>query len=418
MTDRQPANSGELSSFLHLTGFRPLILALIAGLAGAYGLFIALDEPAQWQARYVLNASRIADDDLSTLELDIFVEEIAQTARFPQVENAVGDRLGLVYEEDYEITVNQSAQSAQFVDFNVVSEDPDDARAVAIETAIEAMTITLTEILGGHEAAADQIQEVIDADEAQIVDLTVDAGGFTPTVAYDIAVQNVLQRRLDIANPPTEPCTLDDGTQDRCEIEYTGPTLAELEAEVARLAPIQREYTSLDANAQASRERLTARNDSIRDTRAALVSVESERENQLILDEVVTEETSRIAGLLSGLLLFAVPAALLCILAFWIYDLIRPKPAHLDPASASFDSAGMLDAGDERQALPEAHITPLTVVDEDDYEYYDDEYDDEFDDEYEEDDYEAEDSDSDDDPEPPERPDEPRWGRRADTKAG
>ena len=103
MTDREAAKSGELSSFLHLTGWRPLLLVLIAGLAGAYGLFLALDEPAQWQARYVLNASRIADDDLTPLELDIFVEEIAQTARFPQVEIVVEDRLGLVNEEDYEI---------------------------------------------------------------------------------------------------------------------------------------------------------------------------------------------------------------------------------------------------------------------------------------------------------------------------
>ena len=66
MTEAQPANSGELSSFLHLTGWRPLLLAIVAGLAGAYGLFLALDAPAQWQARYVLNANRIADDDLTT----------------------------------------------------------------------------------------------------------------------------------------------------------------------------------------------------------------------------------------------------------------------------------------------------------------------------------------------------------------
>ena len=67
MTEGQPANSGELSSFLHLTGWRPLVLAIVAGLAGAYGLFLALGEPAQFQARYVLNASRIADDDLCLL---------------------------------------------------------------------------------------------------------------------------------------------------------------------------------------------------------------------------------------------------------------------------------------------------------------------------------------------------------------
>ncbi len=398
MTEGQPANSGELFSFLHLTGWRPLLLALVAGLAGAYGLFLALDEPAQWQARYVLNASRVADDDLTLPELDIFVEEIAQTARFPQVEAAVEERLGLVNEEDYNITINQSAASAQFVDINVVSENPLNAQQVAIETGIEAMTITLNGILGGHESAAEQIREVIAEDEARVTELVIEAGGFTPTVAYDIAVQNVLQRRLDIANPPQEPCLLADGTQSTCDVEYNGPSLEELEAESSRLAPIEREFSTVDANVQAANDRLSDRNDSIRDVQAALFAVENERENPEILDEVVTEETSRIAGLLTGLLIFAIPAALITILALTVYDLLRRKPA-IEPLQAeAFEPAGAIQV-ESRRELPEAMITPLSVVDD------------------EGDLLTEEDPGGDDDPNPPSRR-ESRWGRDADPKAG
>lgn len=417
MNDGQPAQSGELSSFLHLTGWRPLFLALVAGLAGAYGLFIALDAPAEWQARYVANASRIADDDLSPQELDIFVEEIAQTARLPQVEIAVEDRLGLENEVDYEIQVGQSAQSAQFVDINVVSGDPDNARAVAIETGIEAMTLTLNDILGGLVATADQIQAQIDEGEARITELTVEAGGFTPTVAYDIAVQEVIQRRLDIANPPTEPCVLADGTQGQCEVELTGPTLDELEAESARLAPVQREFTTVDADIQAARDQLAVRNDSIRDARAALAAVESERENQLILDEVVTEETSRIAGLLSGLLIFAIPAALIMIVLFTVYDLLRPKaaPVHA-PSSDLFDAAGVLEAM-RSQALPEGSVTPLTVVDEDDDTNKESDAGSN-DDGHTEADVETDEPDLDDDPDPPRKSRDNRWGRGTGREAG
>lgn len=404
MNEGQSANSGELSSFLHLTGWRPLLLALVAGLAGAYGLFLALDAPAQWQARYVLNASRIADDDLSPQELDIFVEEIAQTARFPQVELAIEDRLGLINEEDYEIIVNQSAASAQFVDINVVSENPSEAQAVAIETGIEAMTITLNDILGGHQSAADQIQSAIDTDEARVQELTAEAGGFTPTVAYQIAIDSVVQRRLDEANPPQVPCTLDDGTAATCDAEINGPSLDELEAEVARLAPIEREFVNLDGNIQAASQRLALRTDSIRDTEAALVAVENERESQLILDEVVTEETSRIAGLLTGLLLFAVPAALIMIVLFTVYDLLRPKPEPEFETGETFDAAGAIDAS-RRNALPEASVTSLSVVDEEDGDYA-----------QSSDDILGDDADEgDDEPKPPK---EPRWGRSAGSKAG
>lgn len=424
MTEAQPANSGELSSFLHLTGWRPLLLALIAGLAGGYGLFLALDEPAQWQSRYVLNASRIADDDLSPQELDIFVEEIAQTARFPQVVNAVEERTGLVAEDDYQIMINQSAASAQFVDINVVSDDPVDSQTVAIETGIEALTITLTDILRGNQSAAEEIREVIAMDEAQINALTIEAGGFTPPVASQIAVDNVVQRRLDIANPPMEPCLLADGTQGLCEVEYSGPSLEELEAEAARLVPLERQYTTLDATIQAANLRLGDLNDSIRDSQAALRAAENERENQLILDEVITEETSRIAGLLTGLLLFAVPAALLLILLFTLYDLLRPKPA-LDSYAPAFDDAGELGT---RGALPEAKITPLTVVDEDGEQFAstgsvdgdDDEYleDEDGFDKHDFNEYDESEFDDDDDPTPPQRKKENRWGRDADPRAG
>ncbi len=81
MADGDNDNSGELSSFLHLTGWRPLILALVAGLAGAYGLFGALSEPAEFQARYVLNANRVAEDDFTPAELDIFERADRQVDR-------------------------------------------------------------------------------------------------------------------------------------------------------------------------------------------------------------------------------------------------------------------------------------------------------------------------------------------------
>ena len=235
----------------------------------------------------------------------------------------------------------------------------------------------------------------------------------------------VIQRQLDIENPPTEACLLADGTQSLCEIEYNGPDLDELREEASRLALIEREFLNLDANIQAAQTRLNDRNDSIRDARAALQSVENERENQLILDEVATEETSRIAGFLTGALLFAVPAALAVILAFTIYDLLRRKPEIEDPyAGQSFESAGSLTSGDAQRALPEARITPLTVVDEDgdfdddEYEYYDE---DEFDVLVESDDdgdlYNDEPFEDDDDPQPPKRSKGSRWGRDADGKA-
>lgn len=357
-------NSGELSSFLHLTGWRPLVLALVAGLAGAVGLFGALSAPAEWQARYVLNANRVADDDLTPAELDIFVEEIAQTAKFPVVVNVVEERTGLVEEEDYEITVNQSPSSVATVDINVVSENPTDAQTVAIETGIEALTITLDKTLGGLTSGAEQIESALAAADARDSELRIEAGGLNPSTAYDLAVQAVIDRRAFLANPPSEVVFDEDGNPVTQLVPEPEPALDVLEAEANRLEPLDREYRQLVAEIDALNVRLAERNDDIRDANAALASIETERESPLILSEVVTEETSRIAALLTGLLLYAVPVALLTILAFTLFDFVRKKPDQVLREAEDFHAAGILEA-QAKPALPEANFTPLVVVEED-----------------------------------------------------
>ena len=413
MTEGDRDNSGELSSFLHLTGWRPLVLALIAGLAGAVGLFGALNAPAEFQARYVLNAQRVADDDFTPAQLDIFVEEIAQTAKFPQVELAVEDRTGLVNEEDYEITVNQSGSSLSLVDINVVAGDPVDAQTVAIETGIEALTITLNKVLGGHVAGANQISDSIIEVEATIDDLTEQAGFLNPSTAYDLKSQEVIQRRRDIANPPTRQETDADGNVTEVEIPYNGPSLEQLLAELNVLQPLDRAYKNEIAELDALNLRLADRNSDIRDANAALALVEIERESPLVISEVVTEETSRIAGLLTGLLLFAVPAALLVIFAFVIFDLLRKKPAEPTLRRAEdFTAAGVLEAQAQR-ALPEASVTPLVVVDEEELAVSDSDVLNE-----EDEDEPDEDEPNGDDPKAKKRSKDGRWGRDASSKAG
>ena len=414
MTEGDRDNSGELSSFLHLTGWRPLVLALIAGLAGAVGLFGALNAPAEFQARYVLNAQRVADDDFTPAQLDIFVEEIAQTAKFPQVELAVEDRTGLVNEEDYEITVNQSGSSLSLVDINVVAGDPVDAQTVAIETGIEALTITLNKVLGGHIAGANQISDSIIEVEATIDDLTEQAGFLNPSTAYDLKSQEVIQRRRDIANPPTRQETDADGNATEVEIPYNGPSLEQLLAELNVLQPLDRAYKNEIAELDALNLRLADRNSDVGDANAALALVEIERESPLVISEVVTEETSRIAGLLTGLLLFAVPAALLVIFAFVIFDLLRKKPAEPTLRRAEdFTAAGVLEAQAQR-ALPEASVTPLVVVDEEEELAVSDS------DVLNEEDEEEPDEDepNGDDPKAKKRSKDGRWGRDASSKAG
>lgn len=414
MTEGDRDNSGELSSFLHLTGWRPLVLALIAGLAGAIGLFGALNAPAEFQARYVLNAQRVADDDFTPAELDIFVEEIAQTAKFPQVEREVEERTGLFNEEDYEITVNQSGSSQALVDINVVSGSIEDSQTVAIETGLAALDITLVKVLGGHEASALQIRSSVAESEATISQLTRDAGGLNPSTAYDLAVQAVIDRREFLRNRPQETINNADGTTTTRDVEEPNPPLEELEAEANRLEPLDRQYRNEIAGLDALNVRLAERNSDIRDANAALALVGIEREQPLIISEVVTEETSRIAGLLTGLLLFAVPAALLVIFAFVIFDLLRKKPEEETLRRAEdFTPAGVLEAQGQR-ALPEANVTPLVVVDEDDgnEEFSDDDVLNEDDDEFDEEEPD------DDGPKSKKRSKDGRWGRDASSKAG
>jgi hypothetical protein len=366
MTEGDRDNSGELSSFLHLTGWRPLVLALVAGLAGAVGLFGALNAPAQFQARYIVNADRVADDDLTPQEKDIFVDEIVQTAKLPQVAQTVEDITGLVIEDDYDITINQSGSSITIIDVNVVAEREDDAQNVARETAIAALDITLEKILGGFEASAGSLQARIDTDEVRIRELTIASGGINPSVAYGLAVQAVIDRRVFLENPPTEPCAQADGTPGTCLVPEPSPSLEVLEANAAELAPLEREYTTLIAAVDSANLQLADRRDSIRDANDAIALIAGERDQSIIINEVVTEETSRIAGLLTGLLLFAIPAALLVILLFVIYDALRKKPdAEPLRRAEDFAPAGVLEAQGKR-ALPEASVTSLIVVDEGD----------------------------------------------------
>jgi len=371
MTEGDRDNSGELSSFLHLTGWRPLV-----------------------------------------------PEEIAQTAKFPQVVAVVDEQTRLIHEEDYEITVNRSGASLSLVDINVVAGNPTNAQDVAKETGIEALGVTLKKVLGGHQASADQIQSSITEVEQTIDDLTVQTDGLNPSTAYDLKTQEVIQRRTDIANPPTRPETDANGNITEVEIPYTGPSLEELEADLNRLQPLDRAYKNAVAGLDALNQRLAERNSDIRDANAALALVDIERDSPLIISEVVTEETSRIAGLLTGLLLFAVPAALIVIFAFVIFDLLRKKPAEESLHRADdFDAAGILEAQAQR-ALPEASVTPLVVVDEDENE--DDDLDDQETDllrEEDEDDSDEDEPDGD-DPKAKKRSKDGRWGRDASSKAG
>lgn len=416
MAEGDNNNSGELSSFLHLTGWRPLVLALVAGLAGAYGLFGALSEPAEFQARYVLNANRVAEDEFTPAELDIFVEEIAQTAKFPVVISAVEATTGLIEEEDYTITVNQSGASIATVDINVVTANRTDAQTLAIETGIEALTITLEKTLGGLLSGAEQIQTALDVEDVAVAELTREAGGINPTVAYDLATNAVVVRREFLINRPTEDVVDADGNVTTQLVPEPAPSLEVLEAEASRLEPIDRAYRQRITVIDGLNGRLADRQNSIRDTNAALLSIETEREQPLIISEVVTEETSRISGLLTGLLIFAVPVALLMIVVFSIWDFFRKKPEEPLRRAEDFEPAGVLEAQGSR-ALPEANFTPLVVVDEDEDESADEFFDDDTDEMDEEDDLEDDDED-DDTTSKNRRSKDGRWGRDASSKAG
>ena len=83
-----------------------------------------------------------------------------------------------------------------------------------------------------------------------------------------------------------------------------------------------------------------------------------------IRDRVVTEETSKISALLTGLITFAVPATLIVILFFTGWDLIRRKPQEETVIPEPNETSGELSPTEQR-ALPESSTTRLTVVDED-----------------------------------------------------
>ena len=359
------SSGGELSSFLHLTGWRPLLLAIVAGLAGAAGIFLALQEPAQFQARYVLNADLIADNDATAADLSLFVQEVVSTASFPEVQDAVEERTGLVFEDDYELVVNQAGGA--LININVVAADPNDANEVAIETGIEAASITLERQNAGIESSRDQLVAEVNEDESRISELTVLAGGLNPRFALDQAEAALIQRRADELNPPTQAILQPDGTTAVEEIPLDGPSASELEQQVAELSPLAREFDTLQTQIAALQTTLSDRNNSIREGDSALVLLETERETSLVIRNVVTEETSRISGLLTGLLLFAVPAALIMILLFTLLDLIRGRGAEVEPEPArDFEPKGSIEPQEQR-ALPESTIRrSLTVVDEND----------------------------------------------------
>lgn len=342
-----------------------MVVALVAGLAGAVGMYLALQDPAEWVGRFVVNGQRVADDDFSPAELDLFVEEIALTARLPQVISTVEEVTGLVEEDDYEITTGQAINSVGLINITVVTGSPEAARAVATETAIAALELTLTSQRSGLAATRNQLQDAFDEADQRASELTELAGGVDPVVAYDRAAALLLDRQDFLANRPTVTVTDDNGNQvTRPAPEPDGPTLEELQAEVDRLQPLSREYNQITAEIDQLRLQLSGRNNSIREIDGAIAGLATEREVPFVISEVEVEEASRISSLLTGVLLFAIPAAVLMIVLFVLYDLIRPRPEPLYPAQP-IDSYGILEAGSAR-ALPEASITTLVVVDDDD----------------------------------------------------
>ena len=221
------SSGGELSSFLHLTGFRPLILALLAGLAGAVGVFLALQEPAQFQARYVLNADQVADSDVTAGELDLLAEEIVSTASFPEVQISVEESTGLVFEEDYEIVINRAGGA--LININVVADDPTDAQNVAIDTGVAAITATSERGIAGVEASRDRLLEDLAEVDSRIGELTVLAGGLNPTVALDNAEAQLLARRAEDINPTVQLVQLDHGSFADEVVDSGLPAAADLE---------------------------------------------------------------------------------------------------------------------------------------------------------------------------------------------
>ncbi len=345
MSEGEAQTSGELSSFLHLTGWRPVLLALVAGLAGAVGMYMALQEPIEWVGRYVVNGQRIADDDFTPAELDLFVEEIVLSARLPQVINEVEEITGLVEEEDYEITTAQAPASVGLINVTVVSGSPEAVRTVAVETSLAAMDSTLTGQRSGLEAGRSELQLALDAADRRSNELIEAAGGVSPEVAYDRAVALLFDRQDFLENRPMVTVTDPDGNQvTRPADEPESPTLEELEADVENLQPVFSEYQRVTAEINQLTLQVSSRNGSIREIDAAIASLATEREAPFVISEVEIEEASRISGLLTGILLFAVPAALIMFVLLVLYDLIFGRSESTEPAQP-LDSYGILEAG-------------------------------------------------------------------------
>lgn len=363
MTDGEQEKSGELTSFLHLTGWRPVVLALIAGTAAAVGLYLALGEPAKFVTRFVVSVKDVADDDLTPAEISNFSERIVIDMKLPQTITEVERVTGLVEEDDYEIGIQRSPSSSEIIDINVVADTADNAEDVAVETAIAGLNRTLSGERGVLSRDIDAQLGALRTEEEREDQLIDEAGGINPTTAYIRAQDRLLDRQAFFANRPTVVLPDDDGnlvTQPAPEPE--GPTLEQLQAEVERLEPISREYDQVRARIDDLNLRLADDRDSLREFDTAIADLETEREEPSVIQKVDTEEASRISALLTGLLLFAIPAALVTIVLFVIFDLLFRRTDDSYISAQPLDAHGVLDPV-SHPALPEASVAQLVVVD-------------------------------------------------------
>jgi len=366
MNEREQAKSGELTSFLHLTGWRPVVLALIAGTAAAVGLYLALGEPAQFVARYNVSVRDVADDDLTPQEIGSLAQGIVLDMQLPQtiaaIEAAEATR-GLVEEEDYEIAIQRSPASTEIIDINVVSDTPENAQNVAVETAIIGLNTNLVGERATLSNKVDALQAELDAQEEAEAGLIEDAGGLRPDTAYLRASELYLARLDFIADPPLIDEVDDDGNVVQVPTpEPETPTVEELLADVEELERVDREYQRVRARIDDLNGRLGDDRQSLREVNTAIADLQDERTSPSVIQQVDTEEASRISSLLTGILLFAIPAALLTILAFVIFDLLFRRNSEVLIVADPIDAHGVLAAG-SHPALPEASVAQLVVVD-------------------------------------------------------
>lgn len=442
MNEREQAKSGELTSFLHLTGWRPVVLALLAGTAAAVGLYLALGEPAQFVARYNVSVRDVADDDLTPQEIGSLAQGIVLDMQLPQtiagVEAAEATR-GLVEEEDYEIGIQRSPASTEIIDINVVSDTPENAQNVAVETAIIGLNTNLVGERATLSNKVDALQAELDVQEQAEAGLIEDAGGLRPDTAYLRASELYLARLDFIANPPLINEVDDDGNVVQVPApEPETPTVEELLADVEELERIDREYQRVRARIDDLNGRLGDDRQSLREVNTAIVDLQDERTTPSVIQQIDTEEASRISSLLTGILLFAIPAALLTILTFVIFDLLFRRTDEVLIVADPIDAHGVLAAG-SHPALPEASVAQLVVVDdegnetipvpdetlariydaEDDFVDDDDDIDDQnYEDEDDADGGEGEDGGDSDKGKGKGKSKESRWGRDAGSKAG